>query len=150
MAGFGCRPSKKINEVQTPRSQGQVERNVTPELKLVAVAQQEKRERVPPALKRDLSCGLRSCAFADGGRHKLKWLAFGDPALDVVQTPLAAHLMESAEVLREPGKLTLPIWLLAFRHGAAILIRAHTSPPASLRPSVSTGIWRGSAIPGMC
>jgi hypothetical protein len=103
-----------------------------------------------PALKRDLQGRLRSCAFADGVRRKLKWLAFGDPALDVVQAPLAAHLMESAEVLRELGKVTLPIWLLAFRHGAAILMRAPPSPLTPLRSSVSTGIRRGSAIPGMC
>ncbi len=71
-----------------------------------------------PALERDLKCRLRSCAFADGVRRKLKRLPLGDPVLNVVQAPLAAHLMESAEVLRELGKVAMPIWLLAFRHGS--------------------------------
>jgi hypothetical protein len=90
-----------------------------------------------PALKRDLQGSLRSCAFADGVRRKLKWFPFSDPALDVVQASLAAHLMDSAEALQELGKVALPAWLLAFLHGAAILARcpsvAHASPRGTLR-----------------
>src|SRR5262245_59274645 len=99
-----------------------------------------------PAVKRDLQGGLRSCAFADGVRRKLKWLPFGDPAFDVVHAPIAAHLMENAEVLRELGKLTLPIWLVTFRHDAPILM-----PASDVTSAVGFDRdWRGSGIPGMC
>jgi len=43
----------------------------------------------------DLQRRLRSCAPADGFWRELKWLAVSDPALDVVQTPFATHLMQA-------------------------------------------------------
>jgi hypothetical protein len=69
---------------------------------------------VLPDLEGYLERSLRSCALTDGFWLKLKWLADSDPALDVVETSLATHLMQGPDIVRGLGeRATLILAFLA-------------------------------------
>jgi hypothetical protein len=68
----------------------------------------------------------------------------GNPALDLIQTPLATQLMEGLELFKRLSKKRLPVWNLIFRHeyhspGAPIKLANHLPvtlwwlPPSSWR-----------------
>jgi hypothetical protein len=94
-------------------------------------------------LESDPERGLRSCALADGFWRELKGLAVSDPALDVVQTSFATHLMEAPDIVRGLGERAT--WMCAFWQGAPILARA--SPRLTQRREPSHPIGRLGRIP---
>jgi hypothetical protein len=85
--------NEEVDEVPAPRLQGPVDRAIPLEVEPISTPQQEGNERVLSGLDGDLQRRLRSCALGDDVRLELERLPFGDPALDVVQTPLATHLV---------------------------------------------------------
>jgi len=61
-------------------------------LEPVATLQQKRGEGVLAGLERDLERGLRSRALGDRVARKLKRLPLAEPALDIVEAPLAGTL----------------------------------------------------------
>ena len=80
------------------------------------------------ALKGYLQRSLRSRALTDGVWRKLKRLPFSDPALDVVQTSFATHLVQGPDVFKGLGERATPTLISAVWHGAPILTRRPQAP----------------------
>ncbi len=96
-------------------------------------------------LEHDLERGLRPRTLGDRLGRKLKRLPLGNPALHVVEAPLAAELVEDSDLFGGFGESERQIVNPRVRHGPPILARAtpaitslarlvHHFPPLVLSP----------------